>query len=162
MEQEKAIRVLSVDDHAFLSEGLRARLTLEPDMEVVGYLSRADGLVAKVRETEANVVLLDIEMPGSDPFEALAELRRVCPNVRTIILSGHHPGAEHFWFAPGQGMGYGEAFVLVVRRLARAILNGEPAAPSFEDGLRCLEFIQAANQAAEGGGWVDLDHGDRP
>jgi predicted dehydrogenase len=54
-------------------------------------------------------------------------------------------------------MGYGEAFVLVVRRLARAILNGEPAAPSFEDGLRCLEFIHAANQAAEGGGWVELD-----
>jgi len=75
---------------------------------------------------------------------------------RTIILSGQHPGAEHFWFAPGQGMGYGEAFVLVVRRLARAILNGEPAAPSFEDGLRCLEFVHAANQAADGGGWVDL------
>ena len=76
---------------------------------------------------------------------------------RTIILSGHHPGAEHFWFAPGQGMGYGEAFVLVVRRLARAILNGEPAAPSFEDGLRCLEFVQAANRAAESDGWVELE-----
>jgi predicted dehydrogenase len=75
---------------------------------------------------------------------------------RNIVLSGHHPGAEHFWFAPGQGMGYGEAFVLVVRRLARAILNGEPASPSFEDGLRCLEFVQAANQASESDGWVEL------
>jgi predicted dehydrogenase len=54
-------------------------------------------------------------------------------------------------------MGYGEAFVLVVRRLARAIVNGEPAAPSFEDGLRCLEFVQAANRAAETDRWVELE-----
>lgn len=83
------IRVLSVDDHAFLAGGLRARLAIEPDMEVVGHLHRADGLVAKVRELDVHVVLLDIEMPGVDPFEAITELRRVCPEVRTIILSAY-------------------------------------------------------------------------
>lgn len=83
------VRVLSVDDHAFLAEGLRARLAIEPDMEVVGHLHRADGLVAKVRELDVQVVLLDIEMPGVDPFEALTELRRACPEVRTIILSAY-------------------------------------------------------------------------
>jgi DNA-binding NarL/FixJ family response regulator len=88
MEQKK-IRVLSVDDHAFLAEGLRARLAMEPDMEVVGHLPRAEGLVQKVRDTMANIVLLDIEMPGPDPFEALAELRQQCPDARTIILSAY-------------------------------------------------------------------------
>lgn len=58
-------------------------------MAVVGHLSRADGLVEQVRECGANVVLLDIEMPGPDPFEALGELRRQCPEVRTIILSAY-------------------------------------------------------------------------
>ncbi len=85
----KKIRVLSVDDHAFLAEGLRARLALETDMAVVGHLGRAEGLVDRVRECSANVVLLDIEMPGPDPFEALTELRRQCPDVRTIILSAY-------------------------------------------------------------------------
>ncbi len=82
-------RVLSVDDHAFLAEGLRARLALEPDMAVVGHLPRADHLVDKVRELSVDVVLLDIEMPGRDPFLALAELRKLCPAVRTIILSAY-------------------------------------------------------------------------
>ncbi|MFN0012344.1 MAG: response regulator [Phycisphaerales bacterium] len=87
--QPKRTRVLSVDDHAFLAEGLRARLSLEPDMEVVGHLARADHLAEKVAELHVDVVLLDIEMPGKDPFLALAELRRVCPAVRTIILSAY-------------------------------------------------------------------------
>jgi len=83
----KSIRVLSVDDHAFLAEGLRARLGMESDMEFVGHCPSAAGLVAKVRELAADVVLLDIEMPGPDPFEAVMLLRRQCPAVRTIILS---------------------------------------------------------------------------
>lgn len=83
------IRVLSVDDHAFLAEGLRARLALEADMEVVGHLPSADGLVDRVRQTAARIVLLDIEMPGRDPFEALAELRRLVPDCRVIILSAY-------------------------------------------------------------------------
>lgn len=89
MAAVRKIRVLSVDDHAFLAEGLRARLALEPDMEVVGHLPRAERLAAKVREVEADIVLLDIEMPGPDPFEALTHLRQECPNVRAIILSAY-------------------------------------------------------------------------
>src|SRR5437867_11821936 len=65
------IRVLCVDDHAFLAEGLQSRLSLARDMEYVGRLSTAEDLVAKAKETRADVVLLDIEMPGPDPFEAL-------------------------------------------------------------------------------------------
>jgi len=85
----KRIRVLSVDDHAFLAEGLRARLSLEPDMEFVGHVQRAEGLVDMVRKFNAQIVLLDIEMPGPDPFAATAELRRECPTVQTIILSAY-------------------------------------------------------------------------
>lgn len=87
--QPRRTRVLSVDDHAFLAEGLRARLSMEPDMEVVGHLARADHLSEAVAELRVDVVLLDIEMPGKDPFLALAELRKVSPAVRTIILSAY-------------------------------------------------------------------------
>jgi DNA-binding NarL/FixJ family response regulator len=81
------IRVLSVDDHPFLAEGLRARLSLEPDIEFVGHHSTADELVNHVLESRAEIVLLDIEMPGADPFEAIARLRRAVPACRVIMLS---------------------------------------------------------------------------
>lgn len=81
------IRVLSVDDHPFLAEGLRARLSLEPDIEFVGHHSTADELVNHVLESRAEIVLLDIEMPGADPFEAIARLRRAVPTCRVIMLS---------------------------------------------------------------------------
>lgn len=82
-------RVLCVDDHAFLVDGLRARLEIEPDMEFAGRLGTADDLVDHVRESRADVVLLDIEMPGADVFEAIHDLRRRCPEVKTILLSAH-------------------------------------------------------------------------
>jgi two-component system response regulator NreC len=83
------IRVLCVDDHAFLVDGLKIRLEVESDMEFVGRLETADDLVAQVQQTRANVVLLDIDMPGADVFEAIDELRRRCPEVRPILLSAY-------------------------------------------------------------------------
>lgn len=89
MTAPRTIRVLSVDDHAFLAEGLQARLGVEPDMELVGRRSDAADLVGAVRETEARIVLLDIEMPGPDPFEAVEDLRRQCPDARVVMLSAY-------------------------------------------------------------------------
>ena len=83
------IRVLCVDDHEFLVEGLRSRLGLEPDIEIVGWLDSADGLIAEARRTQADIVLLDIEMPGRDAFEVLADLRRQRPETRVIVLSAY-------------------------------------------------------------------------
>jgi len=85
----RPLRILCVDDHAFLAEGMRSRLALEDDMELVGWLESAENLPEEVGRTRADVVLLDIEMPGPDPFEAMAELHRRCPKVRTIMLSAH-------------------------------------------------------------------------
>lgn len=82
-----SIRVVAVDDHAFLVEGLKARLDVEPDMEVVGHLANANTLVEDVKRLKPDILLLDIEMPGTDSFEALADLNRQAPDVRVIMLS---------------------------------------------------------------------------
>ena len=81
------LRVLCVDDHESVAEGMRARLGLENDMQVVGWLDTPQDLVGEVARTRADIVLLDIELPGHDPFEALADLTKRRPDVRTIMLS---------------------------------------------------------------------------
>ena len=73
------IRVLCVDDHAFLAEGLRSKISLEPDMEFVGWLQDATHLISEAKERQADVVTVDVEMPGPDPFDAIRELHRRHP-----------------------------------------------------------------------------------
>ena len=85
----RPIRVLCVEDHAILVEGLRARLSREPDFEYVGRLASADGLVGSVERLRPDIVVMDIEMPGRNAFEAAAELRQKFPQVRVVFLSGH-------------------------------------------------------------------------
>jgi DNA-binding NarL/FixJ family response regulator len=82
-------RVLCVDDHAFLAEGLRSKISLEIDMLFVGWLPDATNLVKEVEDRKPDIVTLDIEMPGPDPFEALSEVTRRCPDVRVIMLSAY-------------------------------------------------------------------------
>src|SRR2546422_897355 len=83
------IRVLCVDDNAALIDGLQIKLALESDIEWVGRAQSADDLIAEVRDADADVVLLDIDMPGRESLEALEELTAACPEVRVIILSGY-------------------------------------------------------------------------
>lgn len=85
----RPIRVLCVDDHAFLVEGLRARLSMSNDMEFVGRLASAEDLVEECKRAVPDIVLMDIEMPGPDPFEAVEDLRRQMPPVRVIFLSAY-------------------------------------------------------------------------
>jgi len=83
------IRVLCVDDHTFLAEGLAARINQERDRTCVGCLTSAERLVEDATRLRADVVLLDLEMPGPDALEALSELKRTNENVHVVVLSAH-------------------------------------------------------------------------
>jgi DNA-binding NarL/FixJ family response regulator len=83
------IGVLCVDDHAFLADGLRIRIEAEPDMRFLGHLDSADRLLETVLRLRPQVVLLDIDMPGRDPFDALLDLRRDASFTRPVMLSAH-------------------------------------------------------------------------
>ncbi|MHC5114018.1 MAG: response regulator [Planctomycetota bacterium] len=87
--KKRPTRILCVDDHRFLIEGLQARFELEADLEFVGALGSAESLLSESRRLNPDVVLLDIEMPGPDPFEAADDLRRILPDVRVIFLSAY-------------------------------------------------------------------------
>jgi two-component system, NarL family, invasion response regulator UvrY len=83
------IRVLLVDDHALVRRGLFELLAGEPDIEVAGEAANAEEALAILTKVCADVVLLDLSLPGRGGFDLLAEIRRSQPAVRTIVLSGH-------------------------------------------------------------------------
>ncbi|MGI8412535.1 MAG: response regulator [Solirubrobacteraceae bacterium] len=81
------IRVLIVDDHAVVREGLRTFLGLQDGLEVVG--EAADGVQAldQARRLAPDVILMDLMMPRLDGIEAMRELRRTAPRSRVIVLT---------------------------------------------------------------------------
>ncbi|MEU0936581.1 MULTISPECIES: response regulator transcription factor [unclassified Embleya] len=81
------INVLLAEDQAMVREALAALLGLEEDIRVVAQVARGDEVLAAVRASGADVALLDIEMPGQDGLSAAAELRRVVPGCRIVILT---------------------------------------------------------------------------
>jgi DNA-binding NarL/FixJ family response regulator len=81
------IRLLIVDDHDIVREGLTSILSQEPDIEVVGEASDgASGLLAVAR-LKPSIVLLDMRMPGADGIEVCREITARFPDVRVIILT---------------------------------------------------------------------------
>jgi DNA-binding NarL/FixJ family response regulator len=84
-----SVRVLCVDDHAILVEGLKAQFAIDNRIQCIGYLPSAAKLIDEVARLKPDVVLLDIEMPGPDVFEMADRLRHMHPGVRFIFLSAH-------------------------------------------------------------------------
>jgi len=81
------IRILIVDDHAILREGVRALLQTNEDLEVVGEASDGQEAIAQVERLDPDVVLMDIAMPGLGGIEASLELKKLGKRARILILS---------------------------------------------------------------------------
>lgn len=81
------IRVLIVDDHRVVREGLRSFLDVQEDLEVVGEAADGAEAVARAEELRPDVVLLDLRMPGADGVAALQELRDRGNRARVLVVT---------------------------------------------------------------------------
>jgi NarL family two-component system response regulator LiaR len=84
-----AIRVLLVDDHPVVRQGLRALLSTQDGIDVVGEAEDGEAAVAAAERLSPDVVLMDVVMPGIDGVEAL---RRICerqPQTRVVMLTSY-------------------------------------------------------------------------
>ncbi|MCE5278744.1 MAG: response regulator [Planctomycetaceae bacterium] len=84
---EGRIRIVLVDDHIVMRQGMASLLREEPDMVIVGEASDGESAVSLVRELRPDVVLMDISMPGMNGIEATRILHAEFPNTRIIGLS---------------------------------------------------------------------------
>ncbi len=90
------IRVLLVDDHTLVRQGIRALLETQEDIEVVAEASGGYEAIDKAHEFRPDIVLMDLAMPDLNGIEATRQIREDCPDVQVVALTMH--GAEEYLF----------------------------------------------------------------
>jgi DNA-binding NarL/FixJ family response regulator len=132
------IRIVLVDDHEMVREGLRAMLQAEPDFEIVGEAAAADRLEELVERCRPDVVLLDVRLPGVGGPEACRRLGRSHPDVRVIMLTVYTDDdlVDEAIRAGARGYVVKDIDRLDLRRSIRAVHRGDAAiAPEVAGGM---------------------------
>jgi DNA-binding NarL/FixJ family response regulator len=146
----KLIRVLLADDHPLVRSGIRATLTAEPDLTLVGEATNGREAQHLSRELEPDVLLLDLSMPGPRPAETAAYLREHCPEVRVLVLTAYDDDAYVRGVAAAGVAGYvlkDEATETVVRAI-RAVVRGDAwFSQPIAEKMAQMEYGRAAEPA---------------
>jgi two-component system, NarL family, response regulator NreC len=87
MEARQPTTVVLADDHVVVRHGLRMLLERVPELAVVGEAGDAEAALATVRAEGADILVLDLNMPGQPPLEALAEIAESAPGVGVVVLT---------------------------------------------------------------------------
>jgi DNA-binding NarL/FixJ family response regulator len=140
------VRVLVVDDHPVVRQGLRTFLDLQDDITVVGEAADGAGCVEAAQRLRPDVVLLDLRMPGSDGVEALRGLRELGNPARVLVITSFQEPAAVLPAVRAGAAGYvykdvdppalaaairavHAGHVLLHPDVARLLAAGEPAPP---------------------------------
>jgi DNA-binding NarL/FixJ family response regulator len=89
MTSMPTIRILLVDDHAVVREGVRALLEQQSDMVIVGEASGADEALPNLALLAPAVIVMDMKMPGLPAVEAIAEIKRVLPGCNVLVFTSY-------------------------------------------------------------------------
>jgi len=114
--QTAPIRVLVVDDHQVLRDGLAALLALEPDLAMVGQADNGEDALRLYRALRPDVTLMDINMPGLNGIDALTLIRREFSDARIIVLTTYRGDAPAVRALKAGAVGY------LIKSTARAEL----------------------------------------
>ena len=86
---QSRIRIVLVEDHAILREGLKALIEIEADFEVVGEFGSVEQSLDGILELQPDLVVTDLELPGRSGVELLGEVQRLSPMSRKLVLTAH-------------------------------------------------------------------------
>ncbi len=87
--QTRVMRLVLIDDHPVVREGVCALLSIECDMRIVGDAGDIDSGIELVRRHEPDLVVCDLNMPGCTGATAVQRLCQECPTARVLVLSAH-------------------------------------------------------------------------
>jgi DNA-binding NarL/FixJ family response regulator len=83
------IRIVLVEDHAILREGVKALIEIEPDFEIAGDFGGVEECLLGLGQLQPDLVLTDLALPQCSGFELLAQIKHVVPNARKLVLTAH-------------------------------------------------------------------------
>ncbi|MFO7525362.1 MAG: response regulator transcription factor [Ignavibacteriaceae bacterium] len=83
------MKIIIVDDHELIREGLKKVTARESDIDVIGEASDSDGLFQLLDEHEVDIVLLDISLPGRSGIDIITDIKVQAPNTKILILTMH-------------------------------------------------------------------------
>ena len=84
-----AVKILLVDDHKIMREGLRLLLEKEPDFQIAAEAENGSAAVAIARDVKPDVVIMDVAMPDLNGIEAAKQIRAELPNTKIVALTMH-------------------------------------------------------------------------
>ena len=121
------IRVLLADDHPFFRDGVRLLLQSLPDTEVVGEVGTGDEVVEQALTLQPDVILMDINMPGTNGIEATRRVLQASPHIGVLVLTMYEDDDSVFAAMRAGARGYllkgaNQAELL---RAVRAVAGGE-------------------------------------
>jgi DNA-binding NarL/FixJ family response regulator len=121
-------RIILADDHAILRDGIRALLSAESDLDVVGEASNGAEVLAMLETTPADVVLMDVQMPVLDGFATMPELRQRFPEVRVLVLTmlDHENYVARMMEAGALGYVLKNAAISEITHAIRTVAAGSP------------------------------------
>jgi len=93
-DASRPIRVLTVDDHPLLREGIAGVLETEPDMQVVGEATNGQEAIEIFRACLPDITLMDLQMPGTNGVDAITGIRAEFPAARIIVLTTYSGDAQ--------------------------------------------------------------------
>lgn len=102
----KGIRVLIVDDHEVVREGLRALLKRRPQLAVVGEADTVASAIEEARRTEPDVVVMDVRLPDGSGVEACREIRAQRPETKVLMLTSYADDEAVFASIMAGAVGY--------------------------------------------------------
>jgi DNA-binding NarL/FixJ family response regulator len=125
------IRILCVDDHRVVREGIAAVLGRQGDMDVVAAGANGQQAIELYRAHRPDVVVMDLQMPGMDGHEAIEAIRAEWPAARIVVLTMYH-GDEDIYRAVAAGAAtylLKEAILDDLARVVREVYNGSSRLP---------------------------------
>jgi DNA-binding NarL/FixJ family response regulator len=102
----KKIRVLAVDDHPLLREGIAAVIDGEEDIELVAEATNGEEAIDLFRQHRPDVTLMDLQMPGINGIDAILAIRREFANARFIVLTTYQGDVQALRALKAGAMGY--------------------------------------------------------
>jgi len=156
-------RILIVEDHTLLRAGLRALLTQDPDIEIVGEADNGHDAVQAVGMLSPHLVLTDISMPGMNGIEAIRDIKQRYPDTRVLVLTIHKTDEyiHESLRAGADGYILKDATHDELRVAIRSVLNGKTYLSPDISGKVINGYLGAGSVPSHTSTWDTLTHRER-